>query len=172
MLFIFTYATDISTHINLFLDVDLKSLLPLIQTLHNYVSKDVRIRSYFSKPKGVREKKFLETLNEALQTKYLSLGTRFCELPLCFCLWEICVLLHSFNCCGPEYTNNNLRYTLSSSCSWYINKRMSGFQPLVSEALPTLFRHSILWWRVVTIAIGVYTTRQDVAESNATLMLI
>jgi hypothetical protein len=33
--------------------------IPNIRTLYIYVSKDVRIRSYFSKPKGVREQKRL-----------------------------------------------------------------------------------------------------------------
>jgi hypothetical protein len=33
--------------------------MPIIQTLHVYLSKDVKIRGYFSKPKGVREQKSL-----------------------------------------------------------------------------------------------------------------
>ena len=104
--------------------------------------KDVMIRGYFSKPKGVREQIFWETLNKALRKESLSLGTRFCELLLCFRLWEMCVLLCIFDCCGSEY--NNVHYTVVSSCCWYIDKRMSRFQPLASDALPTLFRHSIL----------------------------
>jgi hypothetical protein len=31
--------------------------VPIIRTLYIYVNRDVRIRGYFSKPKGVREQK-------------------------------------------------------------------------------------------------------------------
>jgi hypothetical protein len=84
MQFIFIYATGISSHINLSLNIDFESRLPLIQIHYIYVSKDVRIRCYFSKPKGVREQIFCETLNEALRTEYLSLWTRFWALLFSF----------------------------------------------------------------------------------------
>jgi hypothetical protein len=38
--------------------------MPIIGTLYIYVGKDVRIRDYLSKPKGVREQKFWEIMSK------------------------------------------------------------------------------------------------------------
>jgi len=34
--------------------MNFKFCIPIVRTLHVYVSQDVRIRGYFSKPKGFR----------------------------------------------------------------------------------------------------------------------
>ena len=56
------------------------SLVPIIRTRYIDVSKDVRIRGYFSKPKGVREKKSLE--NNALYDKHLEKSNHRLSQPV------------------------------------------------------------------------------------------
>jgi len=43
--------------------INFKIWIPTIETLYIYVSQDIRIRGYFSKPQGVREQKSLENID-------------------------------------------------------------------------------------------------------------
>jgi hypothetical protein len=54
---IVTYATDMCICLKSFLRYTFLILDTLNRTRYIYVSKDVRILDYFSKPQGVREKK-------------------------------------------------------------------------------------------------------------------
>jgi hypothetical protein len=55
------------SYIKSLLRYNFKYWLRIIRTHYIYASKDVRIRGYFSKPKGFREQKVWETLSQAME---------------------------------------------------------------------------------------------------------
>jgi hypothetical protein len=61
-------------------------IIPTVRSLCVYVSKDVRICGYFSKPKGVREQnRFGNTdINYTGTNSYLPLAPALCVLVVCY----------------------------------------------------------------------------------------